>query len=88
MFEQGKIDSDVSKKFVSAYKARYGVAPTWKSAYGYDSVMLLASAIEKSRFMPSKMREYFVNLKYSGAIGKIEFDKTADSLSELSLISK
>ena len=88
LFEQGKIESDVSKKFVSVYKAKYGVVPTWKSAYGYDSVMLLTSAIEKSRFIPSKMREHFTNLKYDGAIGKLEFDKTADSVSELSLISK
>lgn len=88
LFEQGKIVSDVSKKFVSGYKAKFGGDATWKSAYGYDSVMLLASAIQKSRFMPAKMRNCFVNLKYEGAIGKIEFDKTADSLSEISLVAK
>lgn len=85
LFSQGKINTPVSEKFVASYKAKYGVAPTWKSAYGYDSIKLLSSAVEKSRFMPSKMRSYFTNLKYEGAIGKIEFDKTADSTSELSL---
>jgi ABC-type branched-subunit amino acid transport system substrate-binding protein len=66
----------------------FGAEPTWKSAYGYDSIMLLARAVEKSRFMPSKMRDYFTNLKYEGAVGKLEFDKTADSTSELSLVKK
>ena len=88
LFTQGKIKTPQSKKFVKSYKAKFGVEPTWRSAYGYDSIMLLASAIEKSRFMPSKMRSYFTNLKYDGAIGKIEFDKTADCTSELSLVSK
>ena len=88
LFAQGKVNNSVSKKFVASYKSMFGSAPTWKSAYGYDSIMLLARAVEKSRFMPSKMRDYFTNLKYEGAVGKLEFDKTADSISELSLVKK
>ncbi len=88
LFEQGKIDTPISKKFVSAYEAKYGKKPTWKAAYGYDSVMLLASSVENSRFTPANMREYFKNLKYDGAIGKIEFDSSADSISEMSLVKQ
>lgn len=88
LFELGKIDTEKSRRFVAAYKAKYGVAPSWKSAYGYDSIMLLADAAKKARFIPAKMREHFKNLKYDGAVGKIYFDATADSTSELALVKK
>ena len=88
LFEQGRVSGGESKRFVSSYKAKYGVQPSWKSAYGYDSIRLLAAAAEKARLMPSKMRGYFKNLKYDGAIGKMEFDASADSLSELSLVER
>ncbi len=88
LFEQGKIDTPISRKFVSAYEKKYGEKPSWKAAYGYDSVMLLVASAENSRFITFKMRDYFKNLKYDGAIGKIEFDSSADSLSEMSLVKK
>ncbi len=88
LFEQGKIDNPVYRKFVAAYEAKFGKRPSWKAAYGYDSIMLLTASVEKSRFIPSKMRGYFTKLKYEGAIGKIEFDSSADSLSEMSLVKK
>ncbi|MBQ6534941.1 MAG: hypothetical protein IJI37_07190, partial [Opitutales bacterium] len=62
--------------------------PSWRAACGYDSVMLLAQAAQKARFIPSKMRAHFENLKHDGALGKIEFDKTADSTLEMSLVRK
>lgn len=85
-FELGKVDGAESVGFAAAYKSRFGVAPTWKSAYGYDSIVLLAQALRKARFNPSKMRDCFRNAKYEGAVGKIEFDSQADSTSELSLV--
>ena len=85
-FELGKIGGSENAEFVAAYKGRFGVAPTWKAAYGYDSVVLLSRALLKARFNPSKMRDFFKNAKYDGAVGKIEFDSQADSTSELSVV--
>ena len=87
-FEQGKIDTEVSRRFKAAYEAKFGARPSWRAACGYDSIMLLAQAAQKSRFIPSKMRAHFENLRHGGALGKIEFDKTADSTLEMSLVRK
>lgn len=85
-FELGETGGAESVEFAAAYKRKFGVAPTWKSAYGYDSIVLLSRALRKARFNPSKMRDCFKNAKYEGAVGKIEFDSQADSTSELSLV--
>ena len=85
LFELGKISTPASREFVAAYRAKYGKAPTWVAAYGYDSVVELAKAVEAAKFNPSKMRDYFKDRKTEGAIGSMEFDRTADPLSELEL---
>ncbi len=85
-FELGKLSNPTSKKFCADYTAKFGRVPTWLSAYGYDSIIQLSKAIEKTRFNPSKMRECFKNTSFDGAIGKVVFDSTADSKSELELV--
>ena len=85
LFELGKIATPASREFAAAYRAKYGRAPTWVAAYGYDSVVELAKAVEAAKFNPSKMRDYFKDRKTEGAIGSMEFDRTADPLSELEL---
>ena len=85
LFELGKISTPASREFVAAYRAKYGKAPTWVAAYGYDSVVELAKAVEAAKFNPSKMRDYFKDRKTEGAIGSMEFDRTADPLSDLEL---
>ena len=87
LFELGKINTAVSRGFVAEYKSKYGKAPTWPAAYGYDAVMELSKAVEAAKFNPSKMRGYFEGRKTDGAIGRLEFDKTADPTSELELVS-
>ena len=87
LFELGKINTAVSRGFVAEYKSKYGKAPTWPAAYGYDAVMELSKAVEAAKFNPSKMRSYFEGKKTDGAIGRLEFDKTADPTSELELVS-
>lgn len=49
--------------------------------------MELSKAVEAAKFNPSKMRGYFEGRKTDGAIGRLEFDKTADPTSELELVS-
>lgn len=87
-FARGALAGEKTRAFVSAYKAKYGVEPTWLAAYGYDSVRMLADAAKRSRFNPTKMRDCFRNTSYDGAVGKIEFDNSADSLSQISLVRK
>ena len=82
----GKINTPVSREFVAAYKAKYGKSPTWVAAYGYDSVVSLSKAVLAAKFDPAKMREYFKDKRIDGAIGSMDFDATADPLSELELV--
>jgi len=88
LFEQGKIDTEISRNFRAAFRAKYGRDATWLAAYGYDSIRLLADAVKKARFNPAKMRDSFRNTQYDGAIGHISFDNTADSYSEISVVKK
>lgn len=41
------IDNPENERFLAGYRARHGSTPSPFSAYGYDSVMLIASAVEK-----------------------------------------
>lgn len=86
LFEMGKIKTPVSLEFVAAYKAKYGKPPTWVAAYGYDSIVSLSKAVLAAKFDPSKMRDYFIDKRIEGAIGAMDFDSTADPLSELEIV--
>jgi len=88
LFEQGKITSGISRDFRAAYRARYGKEATWVAAYGYDSIKLLSQAALEAKFKPASMRAHFVDKSYDAAIGKLKFDSSADSTSELELVRK
>ena len=88
LFQQRRINSDISKNFSKKFREKYGRDATWTAAYGYDSVMLLGRAIKSAKFSPDKMREFFVNKEYDGAVGRLKFDSSADSLSEVSLVKR
>ena len=83
----GDMQKNINTLIKIIYKSKYGKAPTWPAAYGYDAVMELSKAVEAAKFNPSKMRGYFEGRKTDGAIGRLEFDKTADPTSELELVS-
>lgn len=40
------LDNEANKKFVSEFKAKYGTYPSFYAAQSYDSIMLIASAVE------------------------------------------
>ncbi len=76
--------------FVAAYTAKYGNAPEYPGylAAAYDSVYLLAEAIDKTDSTdPEKIAEYF-NTQISdwpGAIGAFNFDENGDAVLVLNL---
>lgn len=84
LFQRGEIKTPVSLNFRRDYKAAYGREPTWMAAYGYDSVMLLSKAAVEAKFDPKKCA-LFADKTYDAAIGKISFDSSGDSVSELTL---
>ena len=78
---ESKLGKDFHKKFV----AKYNRNPSLFSAYGYDNVKLLVSAMQKANFRVSGIRNSFVNKNYEGASGKLSFDSSADCTAELDL---
>ena len=88
LFQRGEVKTEPSLSFRRAYKAEYGKEPTWMAAYGYDSVMLLSRAAAGAKFNPKEMRAFFSGKSYDGAIGKISFDSSGDSVSELVLAER
>lgn len=82
-FEANKIENSENKNFKKSYALSNGDSPTWISAYAYDSIKLTARAAVAADFKVSGMRAFFENKSYECASGKIEFDSSADSLSEL-----
>jgi branched-chain amino acid transport system substrate-binding protein len=67
-----------AKKFIDNYKERFGEIGPY-STYAYDATNILLSAISKAGNLDGKkLAEEIHNLKYEGALGKIEFDDKGD----------
>ncbi len=72
------IETPAAKKFVAAYKARYGGRGPEKYAQaGYDTVHMIAQAIARAKSAdPAAVREALTKTQYQGPQGKAFFDKT------------
>ncbi len=61
------------------FTKKYNSEPSILAAYGYDSLKILASAIEKSNLTPESIRDELYKIKgYEGVTGKISFDENGD----------
>lgn len=66
-------------KFVDGYKREFGVEPNIIAAYGYDALMVLSFAMNKSNLSPDDIKEQLYAVKnYSGVTGEISFDSNGD----------
>lgn len=69
--------SEKAKKFVEAYKAKYGKAPDQFAAQAYDGFFLIAEAIKKAGSTSrEKVRDALAAIKdFEGVTGKFAFDE-------------
>lgn len=67
-------------EFVTKFKNKFGRSPGIFQAHGYDSLMVIVSAMKISNsFEPSKIKEELYNIKgYQGASGTFSFERTGD----------
>ncbi|WGR91280.1 ABC transporter substrate-binding protein [Bradyrhizobium sp. ISRA443] len=74
--------SDASKAFGKLYRDAVKVAPDNQSAWTYDAVTVLATAINKAGSTePEKIREAILAIKkFPGAEGEYNFDQNGDGL--------
>ena len=67
--------ADSTGAFAAKYSARYGSNPGIASDTGYDTLMVIADAIQRTKtFDISVVKEAMLKSDYSGASGKITFD--------------
>jgi len=68
-----------SKKFLDAYKKRFGIEPILYSPFTYDATNLLIEAMKKGNSAdPAKYLPELQKIEFSGATGKIIFDAKGD----------
>ena len=68
-----------SKKFLDAYKKRFGVDPILYSPFTYDATNLLIAAMKKADSAdPAKYLPELHKIDFTGATGKIVFDAKGD----------
>ncbi len=79
--------SPEAKAFIEAYKAKYGVLPDSNAAMSYDSMMIMAKAIEKAGTDKKKIRDEIAAIKgYRGVTGVIDIDQYGDANREILII--
>ncbi|NWG30126.1 MAG: branched-chain amino acid ABC transporter substrate-binding protein [Rhodocyclaceae bacterium] len=67
------------KKFLDAYKAKFGIDPILYSPFTYDATWLLVEAMKKADSAdPAKYLSALAASSYDGASGHIEFDEKGD----------
>lgn len=72
-------DYDTKHSFVSKYKERFGKEPTVFAAEAYDTIITLAKATQKCGSDAACLHDWFAGRNYSGALGKVVFDKVGDA---------
>jgi branched-chain amino acid transport system substrate-binding protein len=70
LFDSSRPQSDAAKMFVEAYKAKYSEAPTYFSAFAYDSLRILAESLDSNSAENSAKRLRLVE-GYQGVCGTI-----------------
>ena len=68
-----------SKKFLDAYKKRFGIEPILYAPFTYDAANLLIEAMKKANSAdPAKYLPELQKIDFSGATGRIAFDAKGD----------
>jgi len=80
-----------ARDFVERYRARFGELPRDGSAHAYDTVMLLAHAIEQVGTDRKAVRDYVASIgtgapAFEGVTGTIRFDENGDAVGKGVLI--
>ncbi len=83
-----KSKDPVTRKFVDAFKKKYGKEPDIFAVQGYDALNLVALAIDRGGFTAEGIRQALSEIKnYPGAGGTITFDKNGDVIKPLRLLT-
>lgn len=80
-------DNPTIAKFSATYLEKYGTAPNAFSALGYDSVFLIADAIQRAGTVDSQtLVAALKGSSYTGVTGKLAFDKNGNPTKDVVVI--
>jgi len=65
--------------FCEKYKEKYHEEPSYRVAYGFDSLMILYEAIKKVGTDPERLKTELLKTDFNGAMGKTIFDKKGNA---------
>jgi branched-chain amino acid transport system substrate-binding protein len=72
-------DIDESRRFVAAYESRFGSSYDVYAAHGWDTVKIIAQAIQENGLRPEEIRFYLNAMNpFEGAAGTTTFDDKGD----------
>lgn len=68
------------KRFVEGYRKKYGTIPSMYAAHGYDALMSIAAAMEKTKStVPAEVAETLRELSYNGiSVSPLSFSPNGD----------
>ncbi len=79
-------DDSIVKDFVGSFTKKYNSKPDIIAAYGYDAMLVLATAIEKSNLTSEGIRDQLYKIKnFHGVTGDIAFDKNGDVIQPMGI---
>jgi branched-chain amino acid transport system substrate-binding protein len=73
-------DDNLAQTFLDAYKKRFGKIPDVNAAQAYDTIMILASVIDKKNLASDELRSEILEIKnYQGVTGLTSFLPNGDT---------
>lgn len=77
--------SKKTEEFRKGYERKYGKIPDHQAAYAYDTIILLAKAMEQVGYDSGKIKDYLLKVKgYEGVSGTIDILPNGDTRTSLS----
>lgn len=78
-------DNANAKQFCEKYEQEFGEKATYRSAYLYDALFVIAKAIEKAGAEPNAVKEELLKTQFNGIAGLVEFDSKGNAAREFML---
>mgnify|MGYP001607473944 FL=1 len=75
IFTATKFSCEDAQAFCDKFKLKYNKFPDYRAAFGYDSLLLVAKAMEENGYSSEEIQKGLLDIKdFDGATGKTTFD--------------
>ena len=83
-FDEKAMTTEMTKKFIDAYKKKYNEDPSAFAALGFDAYLVIVDAINRAKsWKPADIKEALAATKnFQGATGNITFDENGDAIKD------